>query len=233
LDAPVRQSRIDAVLLVDGQIDHALGLLLLRENGAPLPVWTTQPVSDDLSTGLPILSVLQHYCGIDWHCIPSGGQEFSLPALPGVRLRAMAVEGKPGPYSPHRQSPRSGDNIALVLRNEANGRQAFYAPGLAAVTTAVREQLEACQVILVDGTFWSDTEMIDAGVSRKRAREIGHLPQEGDGGMLQELDKIRAARRILIHINNTNPILDEGSEQHRRVRAAGIEIATDGMDIEL
>jgi pyrroloquinoline quinone biosynthesis protein B len=85
----------------------------------------------------------------------------------------------------------------------------------------------------VDGTFWTDDEMIRLGVSKKRAREIGHLPQSGDGGMIEVLKPLKASRKILIHINNTNPILDEESDEHRQVGAAGIEVAYDGMDINV
>jgi pyrroloquinoline quinone biosynthesis protein B len=86
---------------------------------------------------------------------------------------------------------------------------------------------------LVDGTFWTDDEMIALGLSGKRAREIGHLPQSGPGGMLEWLEKLPAVRRILIHVNNTNPILDEDSAQRTELERRGIEVATDGMEIEL
>jgi len=230
----VRDSAIAAVLLVDGQIDHALGLLLLREHRQPLAVWTTDPVREDLSSGLPILTVLESYCGIRWNRIATDGSEFTIPALPGVRLAALPVEGKPGPYSPHRESPRSGDNIALIFRDQATDHQAFYAPGLGAITPAVRQAMRSSDVVLVDGTFWSDDEMIRVGVSTKRARDIGHLPQNGSGGMAEELSQLpRSMRRILIHINNTNPILDEASAERAQLAAAGIEVAFDGMEISL
>lgn len=230
----VRDSAIAAVLLVDGQIDHALGLLLLREHRQALPVWTTDPVREDLSTGLPILTVLGSYCGILWNRIPTDGSEFTIPALAGVTLAALAVEGKPGPYSPHRESPRMGDNIGLALHEQTTGRRAFYAPGLGAITPAVRQAIQSSDVVLVDGTFWSDDEMIRAGVSNKRALDIGHLPQSGPGGMAEELARLpRSIRRILIHINNTNPILDEASPEHAQLAAAGIELAFDGMEIQL
>jgi len=87
--------------------------------------------------------------------------------------------------------------------------------------------------VMVDGTFWTDDEMIRLGVSKKRAREIGHLPQSGPGGMIEVLGPLRARHKVLIHINNTNPILDEDSAERAQLRAAGIEVAFDGMEIEL
>jgi pyrroloquinoline quinone biosynthesis protein B len=86
---------------------------------------------------------------------------------------------------------------------------------------------------MVDGTFWTDDEMVDMGISRKRARDIGHLPQSGPGGMMDVLTPLRASRKVLIHINNTNPILDEDSPQRVELARRGIEVAFDGMDIEL
>ncbi|MDD2801121.1 MAG: pyrroloquinoline quinone biosynthesis protein B, partial [Methylococcales bacterium] len=86
---------------------------------------------------------------------------------------------------------------------------------------------------LVDGTFWTDDEMVTMGISQKRAREIGHLPQSGEGGMIEVLNGVPNARKILIHINNTNPILDDDSEQRKILDAAGIEVAYDGLEIDL
>lgn len=230
----MRDSPIAAIVLVDGQIDHALGLLLLREQRQPLEVWTTDPVREDLSSGLPILNVLGHYSGVHWHRIATDGSNFTIAALPGVTLQALAVAGKPGPYSTHREHPRIGDNIGLLIRESATGRRAFYAPGLAAITPAVADALATSDIALVDGTFWSDDEMIRAGISGKRARDIGHLPQSGPGGMAEELARLPATgRRILIHINNTNPILDEAGPERAELASAGIEVAFDGMEITL
>jgi len=230
----VRDTPIAAVLLVDGQIDHTMGLLLLREHRQRLEVWTTEAVRTDLTAGLPLLSVLQHYCGIEWHPIGIDGRPFQIPALPGIAITALPVEGKPGPYSPHRQNPRTGDNIALSFCDLQTGHQALYAPGLAAITAPIALALQASQCVLVDGTFWRDDEMIAAGVSSKRASELGHLPQSGAGGMIEILSTLPpGARRILIHINNTNPILDEQSAERAELAAAGIEVAFDGLEIRL
>ncbi len=232
--AGLRDSGIAAVLLVDGQIDHATGLLLLRERSTPLPLWTTEPVREDLSTGLPLLKVLQHYCGIAWHSIPVDSTTFTVPALPDVSITALPVAGKPGPYSPYRENPRVGDNVGLIFREQATGRQLFYAPGLADITPPVAAAMHDSDCVLVDGTFWSDDEMIRIGVSHKRARDLGHLPQSGAGGMIEQLAQLPATcRRILIHINNTNPILDEAGAERAQLAAAGIEVAHDGMEIEL
>jgi pyrroloquinoline quinone biosynthesis protein B len=230
----VRDTPIAAVLLVDGQIDHTIGLLLLREHRQRLEVWTTEAVRTDLTSGLPLLSVLQHYCGVEWHPIGIDGRPFQISSLPGIDITALTVEGKAGPYSPNRQSPRIGDNIALSFRDMKSSRRALYAPGLATISASVSEALLASQCVLVDGTFWRDDEMIAAGVSSKHASELGHLPQSGTGGMIETLAKLPpTTRRILIHVNNTNPILDELSAERAALTDAGIEVAFDGLEIQL
>jgi pyrroloquinoline quinone biosynthesis protein B len=191
-------------------------------------------VREDLSTGLPILNVLQHFCGVHWHPIPVDGTSFEIPALPGISISALPVAGKPGPYSAYRENPRIGDNIGLIFRDPGSGRQLFYSPGLAGIPPAVEEVLMASDCVLVDGTFWSDDEMIRIGVSHKRASELGHLPQSGAGGMAVQLARLSpATRRVLVHINNTNPILDEAGAERAQLTALGIEVAYDGMEIEL
>jgi pyrroloquinoline quinone biosynthesis protein B len=178
--------------------------------------------------------VLQHFCGVHWHRIPVDGTDFQVPALPGLTLTALPVAGKPGPYSAYRENPRVGDNIGLIFRDAGSGRQLFYSPGLAGIPPAVERVLNASDCVLVDGTFWSDDEMIRIGVSHKRASDLGHLPQSGADGMAERLARLApSTRRILIHINNTNPILDEAGTERAQLTAAGIEVAYDGMEIEL
>jgi pyrroloquinoline quinone biosynthesis protein B len=109
----------------------------------------------------------------------------------------------------------------------------LYAPGLGAIDEPIWLAMQTARCVLVDGTFWTDDEMIRLGISTKRARDIGHLPQSGPGGMMDVLKPLKARRKILIHINNTNPILDEDGPERARVRNAGIEVAFDGMEIAL
>jgi pyrroloquinoline quinone biosynthesis protein B len=229
----LRDTAISDVLLVDAQIDHTLGLLMLRE-GKPLRVWCTERVHAELTRSHPVFQLLDHYCGVEWQRLPiGGGESFAIPSLESVRCRALAVPGNAPPFSPARDRPEPGDNIALVLSDTRSGRSLFYAPGLGALEPEVAEGLRGAHVVLVDGTFWSDDELVRLGVSARRARQMGHLPQSGSGGMLELLGTLGAERKILIHINNTNPILDERSPERAQLTAAGIEVAYDGMEIEL
>ncbi len=229
-----RDSGLAGIVLVDAQIDHTAGLFMLRESTRPLALWCTDAAYADLTGGNPILRVLGHYCGIERRRMASSGEEFSIDGVAGVRWRALAVAAKPAPYSPHRAAPIAGDNVALVISDTASGRAAVYAPGLAAIEPALWSALQSAACVLVDGTFWSDEEMLTQGLTVKRARDLGHLPQSGAGGMLEWLARLpRDTRKILIHVNNTNPILDEDSPERAALARAGIEVAWDGMEIVL
>ncbi|GAP38998.1 pyrroloquinoline quinone biosynthesis protein PqqB [Piscinibacter sakaiensis] len=230
----LRDSAIAAVLLMDGQVDHATGLFMLRERGSPLPLWCTDPVAEDLSVGNPVLRVLGHYCGVERHRIPLDGRAFAIDGLPGLQLQALPLASKAAPYSPHREAPVPGDNIGIVLSDTARGTRLFYAPGLGEIDPAVFDAMAGADAVMVDGTFWTDDEMPALGIGPKRAREIGHLPQSGPGGMIEWLGRLPArVRKLLIHVNNTNPILDEDSPQRAELRAAGIEVCEDGQAITL
>jgi pyrroloquinoline quinone biosynthesis protein B len=225
-----RDSAIAAVVLIDGQVDHATGLLMLRERTSPLPLWCSDPVAEDLSTGLPLLRVLDHYCGVQRQRIALDGAAFQIPGVPTLTLRALPLPSKAAPYSPHREHPVTGDNIGVIIRDVARGTGVFYAPGLGAITPEVFDAMAGSDCVLVDGTFWSDDEMPRLGLSRKSARDIGHLPQSGPDGMIEWMRKLPpATRRMLIHINNTNPILDEDSAQRAALRGERIEVCEDGV----
>jgi pyrroloquinoline quinone biosynthesis protein B len=227
----IRDSALAAIILVDGQVDHTTGLYMLRESSRPWPIWCTDSTHADLTRGNPVFGVLAHFCGVDWRRIGLD-QEFNVDLVTGIGWRALPVASKPAPYSPNREAPVSGDNLALVMENKDNGLKVVYAPGLAAIDERLWQAMQDAACVMVDGTFWTDDEMIRLGISRKRARDIGHLPQSGTGGMLEWLERLPArTRKILIHINNTNPILDEASPEAAELVRRGVEVARDGMEI--
>jgi pyrroloquinoline quinone biosynthesis protein B len=229
----LRDTGIAAIVLVDGQVDHTTGLYMLREAQRPWPLWCTDSTYADLTRGNPVLGVLAHFCGVDRRRIPLD-DDFDVDDVAGVHWRALPVASKPAPYSPNRESPVQGDNLALVMTDAASGKSLVYAPGLALIDEDLWEAMQAAAVVMVDGTFWTDDEMIRLGVSHKHARDIGHLPQSGSGGMLEWLQRLpQSTRKILIHINNTNPILDESSPEADELRRSGVETARDGMEIIL
>lgn len=229
----IRDTAIRSVVLMDAQIDHTTGLLMLRE-GSPLEIYCTDMVREDLSTGNPLFKILGHYCGVNWHEVPTG-RGSSFPVIGAEELTFTAVPSKSNapPYSPHRDNPLEGDNIGMRIADPRSGKVLFYAPGLGEIEPHLKPFLEEADVLMVDGTFWTDDEMIRLGLSKKHARDIGHLAQSGAGGMIEVLKPLKASRKILIHINNTNPILDEDSDERRQLASAGIEVAYDGMEVKL
>jgi pyrroloquinoline quinone biosynthesis protein B len=230
----LRDSAIAGVVLMDGQVDHATGLFMLRERSTALPLWCTDPVAEDLTQGNPVLRVLGHYCGVQRHRIALDDNSFAVPGVADLTFRALPLSSKAAPYSPHRDQPVPGDNIGMLITDSRSGTRAFYAPGLGAITPPVFDAMSGANCVLVDGTFWTDDEMPRLGLSRKTARDIGHLPQSGEGGMIEWMAKLpTATRRMLIHINNTNPILDEDSDERATLTRAGIQVCEDNMLIRV
>jgi pyrroloquinoline quinone biosynthesis protein B len=232
----LRHSPIEAVLLMDSQIDHVAGLLSLREATAALKLYCSPEVHEDLRSSLPLVTALASYCGVEWQpmpLVPGGG---AWHEIAGLRVQAVPVPGKAPPYSPHRRGDAPGHNAAVRIDDPTTGGRLFYAPGLARVGEAERRHLDDCHCVLVDGTLWTEDEMVSAGLGRKHAADMGHLPQ-CDGprgpGMLQALDACAARRKVLIHINNSNPILDEDGPQRAELARRGIEVAFDGMELEV
>lgn len=227
-----RDTAIGAIVLLDSQIDHTTGLLTLRE-GCPHEVWCTEMVHQDLSTGFPLFKMLEHWNGgLRWNPIALE-RSFRIPACPNLRITPIPLRSSAPPYSPHRNDPHPGDNIGLLIDDEKTGGTLFYAPGLGKVSAELLEIMRGADCLLVDGTLWRDDEMLMREVGTKLGTEMGHLQQSGPGGMIEVLDGMPAARKILIHINNTNPILDESSPERAELDAHGIEVSFDGMSIEL
>jgi len=230
----LRDTGILSIVLMDAQIDHTTGLLMLREHKQPLSIWCTPAVKEDLSEGNPLFKVLQHYCSIDWHELSADIADYSIPGAGTVTFRPLPLISNAPPYSPHRDKPVAGDTVGMQMTDTVSGKTLFYAPGLGEMEPHVWDAMQNADVVLVDGTLWTDNEMIERGASGKTARSMGHLPQSGPGGMLEWLDKLPVTtRKILIHINNTNPILDEDSEQRATLTQHGVEVAQDGLEIEL
>ncbi|MFN5744965.1 MAG: pyrroloquinoline quinone biosynthesis protein PqqB [Methylococcaceae bacterium] len=229
----LRDTGIKAIILIDSQIDHTTGLLMLRESTLPLEIYCSEMVRQDLSSGFPLFTMLSHYCGVHHHPLPLDGSGFTIPGIDDLRFHSHSLKSKAPPYSPHRHDPHDGDNIGVMIEQISTGKTVYYAPGLGEIEPHVLKAITMADCVLVDGTFWQHDEMARAGISQKRALDMGHLPQSGPDGMLDTLERAEKARKILIHINNTNPILDEASPERAVLAAKGVEVAYDGMEIEL
>lgn len=227
-----RDTGIAAIIYMDSQIDHTTGLLMLRE-GCPHQIYCTDCVYEDLTTGFPVLRMLESWNGGNHRHQIEVDQPFAVAGIDGLRFTPVYLTSKAPPYSPHRHNPQPGDNIGILLEDTVNNTSLFYAPGLGAMEEHLRPFMANADCLLVDGTFWQEDEMQLAGVGSKMAAEMGHLPQSGSGGMIEVLSQFHKPRKILIHINNTNPILIDDSPQRRELASHGIEVAYDGLDIDL
>ncbi|TGN40579.1 pyrroloquinoline quinone biosynthesis protein PqqB [Marinobacter confluentis] len=230
----LRDTGINAVVLFDSQLDHTTGLLMLRE-GMPLDIWCTAQVHEDLSTGFPLFNMLRHWNGGPrWNEIKAGPDTFfSIPCAPSLRLTAIPLISNAPPYSPRRHKTHPGDNIGLFIEDTGSGETLFYAPGLGQPDDNILEWMGRAGTLMVDGTVWHDDEMLRCEVGTRTGQEMGHLAQSGPGGMIEVLDGLSARRKILIHINNTNPILNEASPERAVLESHGIEVAYDGMHLDL
>jgi pyrroloquinoline quinone biosynthesis protein B len=203
-----RNTPIAGVLLTNADVDHALGLLLLREQDTPLVVYAT----DDTRAALKWLAgILARFCGIEWRAVSPEFQQLN----GSVAFRAVELQ----------------HSVAFQFLDETSGRLALIAPAVSQITGELSKACADSDVIFFDGTFWSDDELVAVRPGARSAREMNHLPIRG--GSLDFLRQSRAHRKIYTHINNTNPILMPGSPERAELEQAGIEVAYDGLQIAL
>jgi pyrroloquinoline quinone biosynthesis protein B len=231
LDPPARADGVRAppfagVLLTDAEIDHTAGLLLMRESATPLRILGDAAVERALRDGYPVLTMLERYCGAEWQTLEPGPLDGS----------SLEVEPFPAGGDAPRYLDGSGVELeasGLVFRDRATGGVVTYAPGLARLDDGVVARLAASDLVLVDGTFWRDDELAQLGISDRSARDMGHVPLTGPGGSLEVLAGLDRPRTVLVHINNTNPVLLEDSPERAEVVRAGVEVAYDGLEVDL
>ena len=227
-----RNSPISDVIIPSAEVDQTLGLLLLREFHS-FRVHATPSIRKILTEDNSLFGVLARFAGqVCWHDIPLD-QPF---CAGGARLEVLPVPGSfPGFVSARRitQLKPADAVIGLLISPPSGGRTLAFLPGVPEVSDALLERLQVCDVVLFDGTFWSDDEPSHIPGVTRTARQMGHLPLSGAGGSLERLASVQRPRKIFIHINNTNPILNEESMEYRIVCEAGWEVAWDGMEITL
>jgi pyrroloquinoline quinone biosynthesis protein B len=181
----------------------------------------TQTVQELLNKQFPLLPVLKNYCEVRVSHFPV--------QIASLHISALDLGSKSPPYAPHLR--RRG--LVAGLRIESAKKSVAYLPGLPAITVEVEKFIAGCDCLLLDGTFWSEREMVSPGLTKRTAGDMGHVPISGSKGTLEWLQSLKIPRKIYIHINNTNPILHNTSRERKTVARAGIEVAHDGMDIRL
>jgi len=231
-----RNSPIGGVLLTSGDIDQVAGLLSLREL-QPFPIYCTPSIRRILQEDNSMFAMLNRVPGqVSWTDISCDGS-FCLQVEKGVGIdcRVFSLGSRfPAYVSPDRSlALKQGDALLGVIATSSSGRRMGYMPAVPDVDDSLLEQLEGTDLLLFDGTFWSDDELIRVQGSGSTAREMGHIPVSGAEGSLRKLAGLRRPRKIFLHINNTNPMLDASGPEYAQVRAAGWDVAEDGWSLDL
>jgi pyrroloquinoline quinone biosynthesis protein B len=228
-----RHSPVAGIVLTNGDLDHCLGLLSLRESH-PLTVYATDRVRRGFTEGNVLYRTLQRFPEqVTWRVLkPGHEEEMTADGRPsGLVLSAHPVPGKLPIHLEKLLTPDPEDNVALRIRESSSGRTLAYASATGAVTPGVRAALQGADCVLFDGTFWSSDELPAQGLGTSRAEDMAHVPIGGPQGSLALLGAMPGARRIFIHINNTNPLLRDDSPERQAVAQQGWEVAYDGMEV--
>jgi pyrroloquinoline quinone biosynthesis protein B len=234
----LRDSPIRGVLLTSGDIDQVAGLLSLREL-QPFPVYSTPSIRRILHEDNSVFAILNRVPKqVAWHEI-TPGRNFSLSdsaeADSGIRCEPFSLATHyPAYVSAQRLvALRPEEALLGLILESSSGKRLAYLPAVPAIDDTLMQRLESADLLLFDGTFWSDEELIQVQGSGATAREMGHVPVSGADGSLLKLAGLRRPRKVFIHINNTNPMLDESGPEYREVCDAGWEIAEDKSSFDL
>ena len=224
----IRHVPIEGIVLTDAELDHSLGIVLLRE-AKHLPLYATAAIRSVLERDSRILPVARAFADM-----PCTDMRLDAPlelvhrdGVPsGLSIEAFCVPADPPRFA---SSAPAGHTVGLEVRELATGRTCMFLPGCGAVSPALLDRLAHADVLLFDGTFWNDEEPIRLSISTRTAREMDHLPISGPGGSLEQLATLPCRHRLYTHINNTNPILIEGSAERAEVVRAGLTVGYDGL----
>jgi len=229
-----RVIRLQAVLLTDAELDHTLGLLLMRE-GRGLEVHATESVHETLTTGSGVLKTLEAYCPVKWQPVLPGAEVPLGSGSNGLSYRAFDVptDKRMRFPSPSTHAATHGRVVGYRVTDTSSGRSVVYLPCVQQLTPDVLAELADCSGLLVDGTCWRDDEMPSLGLASKTSRDMGHVPIDGPGGSLELLSPLSIDRKVYIHINNTNPILLDDSPERRLLDLHGMEVAADGLELDI
>ena len=232
LPAGIRNVAVEGIIATDAELDHTLGIVLLRE-ARRLHLYTTTAVRSILETDSRLLPVTRAFADVTVTDLPLDSQvplTYRNGEPSGIMVQAFTV-----PAGPPRFASRNGagHTVGLILEDTTSGNRCAFVPGCGELDSALLERLGRTDLLLFDGTFWSDDELKTLGIGDRSAREMDHLPISGPGGSLTRLASLSAPQKVYTHINNTNPMLLEGSPERRAVAAAGIEVGFDGMSFTL
>ena len=233
-----RDTPIQGILLTNGDLDHCLGLLSLRES-QPLTLYASSRVRRGFTENNVLYRTLQRFDGqVTWRELELGSPGPEQPLRlqngepSGLTVRAFPAPGKAALHL-DQGKPEPGDNLGLLIHDLRTHSTLAYVAAVGASSPTVVAATKDVQAVFFDGTFWSSDELIRLGASERRAEDMAHWPVGGPSGSLAFLSPLSAARKVLIHINNTNPILREDSAERAEVHSHGVEVAYDGMELVL
>jgi pyrroloquinoline quinone biosynthesis protein B len=221
-----RGTPIAGCVLTDAEIDHASGLLQLRE-GCAFPIFSTATVRAWLHRYLPLGPVLASFAERPWIELPLDAP-CELPLSGGLRVTLFELGREAPRFVPHGAAEAPGACVGLIVEDDTTGGKLVYAPGVPTLSPSLEHAARGARCLLLDGTFWSDREGIEMGITEWTARGMGHVPIDGPDGSLAWLATIDCPHRMYVHVNNTNPILNDLSLECRQVEAAGVRVAMDG-----
>lgn len=234
----LRQSPIAGTVLLNADIDHVLGLLLMREL-QPLHVYATESIRSILTQNNSMFAMLQRIPDqASWSSV-APGSTFGLSDPSGrdsgIRCRTISMGNHFPAYVPsERRSSLSAGEASLGLIVESpTAKRLAYMPAVPEINDELLKEFETADVLMFDGTFWSNDELIRVQGSGQTARQMGHVPLSGGDGSFARLARLKRPRKIYIHINNTNPVLNEAGPEHRELREQGWELAEDGWQFDL
>jgi pyrroloquinoline quinone biosynthesis protein B len=234
----VRHSPIAGVVLSSGDLDHVLGLLLLREL-QPLRIYATASVRRLLRDDNRMFAMLNRVANQALWTDIVPGESFSMVSPTGnpsgLKCETLSLSGHYPAYLAKERAAQLAENEALlgIVIEDQSGRRMAYMPAVPRVDNGLLQLLESTDLVLFDGTFWSNDELLHVQDVGQTALEMGHIPVSSPEGSLRRLSELRHSRKIFVHINNTNPMLDEAGPEYRDVQAAGWQIAEDGWNISL
>lgn len=228
----VRQVPVEGILLTDAEIDHTLGLVLLREAGH-LPVYATPAVQSILDCDSRFLPVTRAFSDV-----PVTELSLTTPvplayrdgSSSGLAVTAFVV---PGGHPRFAAREETGHTVGFMVHETARRVACAFVPGCGDLDAALIERFAQADAVFFDGTFWAEDELIALGVGTRTAREMDHVPISGSGGSLEQLAALPCRHRIYTHINNTNPILLERSTERAAIDDAGIIVGYDGLRLNL
>jgi pyrroloquinoline quinone biosynthesis protein B len=228
----VRHNPIEGVLVTDAEIDHTLGIVLLRE-ARHLPVYATSAVRSILDRDSRVLPTTRAFGNV-----PVTELTLNTPAPlryrdgspSGLMVEAFSVPAGPPRFA---SSDEDGHTVGFMLREQASGKVCAFVPGCGDLDAGLLQRLAEADAVLFDGTFWADDELIALGIGDRTAREMDHLPISGPGGSLERLAALPCQYHVYTHINNTNPILLERSPERALVARAGVTVGYDGLHLTL